>query len=49
MLYKHWNLYESLIYSTNIASKLNTWKESGRKDIETFIAYLGIPLDEAKQ
>ena len=33
LLLKHWNLYDSAFYSSYIASKLNTWKEEGKKGV----------------
>lgn len=48
-LYKHWNLFDSFIYSNYTVSSLMTWKEEGKKEIQKILAYMGIPLDEAKQ
>jgi len=48
-LYKHWNLFDSFIYSNYTVASLMTWKEEGKKEIQKILAYMGIPLDEAKQ
>ncbi|EGG16230.1 cell division cycle protein 45 [Cavenderia fasciculata] len=49
MLYRHWNLYESLYNSKYVACTLQTWKAKGRHFLETLFALIGIPLDQAKQ
>ena len=49
ILYRHWNLYDSLIYSNYTLSVLSSWKEPGKNEIQKILAYLGIPLNEAKQ
>jgi cell division control protein 45 len=48
-LYRHWNLFESFIYSNYTLANLTTWKEPGKKEVQKLFAYMGIPLDEAKQ
>ena len=48
-LYKHWNLFDSFVYSTYTVASLVTWKEEGKREIQKILAYMGIPLDEAKQ
>jgi cell division control protein 45 len=48
-LYRHWNLYDSLIYSTCSLKELESWKEQGKKDILQILALIGIPIVEAKQ
>lgn len=48
-LYKHWNLFDSFVYSNYTVASLMTWKEEGKKEIQKILAYMGIPLDEAKQ
>jgi len=48
-LYKHWNLFDSFIYSNYTVAALMTWKEEGKKEVQKILAYMGIPLEEAKQ
>ena len=48
-LYRHWNLFDSLVYSNYTVSSLNSWKEPGRKEIQKLLAFIGIPLEESKQ
>jgi cell division control protein 45 len=49
MLYRHWNLYDSMYYSRYIASKLGIWKHSGKQMLDTLLARMGLPLDECRQ
>jgi cell division control protein 45 len=46
MLYRHWNLAESLYHTPYIASRLGVWKDQGRRKLQTFFAKMGIPLKE---
>ena len=48
-LYRHWNLYDSFIYSNYPLGVLSTWKEQGKNEVQKLFAYVGIPLSEAKQ
>ena len=49
ILYRHWNLYDSFIYSTYPLGILSTWKEPGKAEVQKIFAYMGIPLSEARQ
>jgi len=49
ILYRHWNIFDSFIYSNYVAGNYLTWKESGREEIKKLLTYIGIPLEEAKQ
>ncbi|EFA78479.1 cell division cycle protein 45 [Heterostelium album PN500] len=49
MLYRHWNLYDSLYHSKYVACNLRAWKAKGRYLLETLFALMGLPLDQAKQ
>ena len=49
ILYHHWNLYDSFIYSTYPLGVLSTWKEPGKGEVQKIFAYMGIPLSEARQ
>ena len=49
ILYRHWNLYDSFIYSTYPLGVLSTWKEPGKGEVQKIFAYMGIPLSEARQ
>ena len=49
ILYRHWNLYDSFIYSSYPLGILSTWKEPGKGEVQKIFAYMGIPLSEARQ
>jgi cell division control protein 45 len=48
-LFRHWNVFDSFVYSNYTLSHLITWKEQGKKEVQKLFAYMGIPLEEAKQ
>lgn len=47
-LLREWNLWESMVNSPYVASRLHTYTEKGRQRLEFLLAKLGIPLREAK-
>lgn len=49
MLYRHWNLYESMYHTRSVAVKLGVWGHQGRKNLEQWLARMGLPLEECKQ
>eukprot|EP00939_MAST-03C_sp_MAST-3C-sp1_P004838 g4838.t1 len=49
MLYRHWNLYESMLFSDYVSTTLKLWTSGGRANLEKFIAKMGIPLKECRQ
>lgn len=49
MLYRHWNLYDSLYNCNIVATKLGIWREPGRQKLNEMLAQIGIPLKECKQ
>lgn len=46
MLMRHWTLFNSMYHSRYIATRMNVWREKGRRLLETFIAKMGIPLNQ---
>ncbi|KAI3436794.1 hypothetical protein D9Q98_006205 [Chlorella vulgaris] len=44
-----WNLYEAMLFSPYVASRLQTYTEKGRNMLELLLAKLGIPLEEAQR
>ncbi len=48
-LHRHWNLYESMLYSSYIGSKLGLWKELGKDKLATLLVTIGLPVEEAKK
>eukprot|EP00899_Mesostigma_viride_P018330 jgi/Mesvir1/26499/Mv16160-RA.1 len=49
MLLRHWSLFEAMSYSSFVASRLQLWRETGRSQLKTLLARMGLPLEEARQ
>jgi len=49
ILFRHWNIYDSFVYSSYIMGNYMTWKEYGREEVKKLLTYIGIPLEEARQ
>lgn len=43
-LWRHWNLYDSMMHSGYVASKLGIWKEKGRKKLHGLLAKMGFAI-----
>ncbi|KAJ4844801.1 hypothetical protein Tsubulata_038680 [Turnera subulata] len=41
MLFREWNLFESMLYSSYIATKLKTWTDEGEKKLMRLLARMG--------
>jgi cell division control protein 45 len=48
-LYRHWSLYESMMYSDYICTKLSSHKSKGVSRLQELLARMGIPLQQCKQ
>ncbi len=48
-LLDHWNLYNSMYYSKYLATKLELWKDRTNNKLQTLLARMGIPLEQAEQ
>mmetsp|Transcript_47878 Transcript_47878/g.102295 ORF Transcript_47878/g.102295 Transcript_47878/m.102295 type:complete len:627 (-) Transcript_47878:26-1906(-) len=48
-LLRHWSLYEALEHSTYISSRLGLYNAKGRDNLDTWLARMGIPLQECRQ
>ncbi|ABN65583.2 DNA replication initiation [Scheffersomyces stipitis CBS 6054] len=48
-LLRHWTLYDSFFYSSHVNSKLNLWREDGRKKLHKLFAKMGVSLASAQQ
>ena len=48
MLTRHWTLFNSMLHSQYIATRLGVWRDKGRRMLETFIVKMGLPLAECK-
>lgn len=48
MLTRHWSLFNSMLHSRYMATRLGVWREKGKRMLETFIAKMGVPLAQCK-
>lgn len=48
-LLRHWSLFESLLNSSYTATRLATWRQTGKRRLFELLATLGIPLTASKQ
>ncbi|THG18217.1 hypothetical protein TEA_017161 [Camellia sinensis var. sinensis] len=49
MLLQEWNLFDSMLCSTYIATKLKTWSDNGMKKLMLLLARMGFRLEDCKQ
>ncbi|XP_068660832.1 uncharacterized protein [Aristolochia californica] len=49
MLLREWNLFDSMLCSSYIATKLNTWSDNGLKKLKLLLARMGFPLEQCQQ
>jgi cell division control protein 45 len=49
MLLRHTTLWESILHSNFVASKLQVWKQTGRQRVMELLAKMGFPLDQCRQ
>lgn len=49
MLLQEWNLFDSMICSSYIATKMKTWSDNGMKKLQLLIARMGIALVDCQQ
>lgn len=49
MLLREWNLYDSMLCSSYIATKLKTWSDNGLKKLKLLLARMGLPLVDCQK
>ena len=49
LLIRHWSLYESMLHSPYLASKLHIWSDHGKKRLAKLLAKMGVSLSQSKQ
>lgn len=47
LLIRHWSLYDSMLHSPYLATRLHVWSDSGRKRMHKLLAKMGVSLNEA--
>jgi cell division control protein 45 len=40
-LFRHWNLYDSMLHSGYVAGKLKLWRDRGRRNLLGLLAKMG--------
>ena len=49
LLIRHWSLYESMLHSPYLGSRLHIWSDQGRKRLHKLLAKMGVSLSQCKQ
>ncbi|KIV94943.1 hypothetical protein PV10_02657 [Exophiala mesophila] len=49
LLLRHWSLYDSMLHSPYLASRLRIWNEHGVKRLHKLLAKMGVSLNQCKQ
>ena len=49
LLIRHWSLYDSMLHSPYLASRIHVWSEMGRKRLHKLLAKMGVSLSQCKQ
>ncbi|PYI23892.1 CDC45-like protein [Aspergillus japonicus CBS 114.51] len=49
LLIRHWSLYDSMLHSPYLASRLHVWTENGKKRLHKLLAKMGISLNQSHQ
>lgn len=47
LMIRHWSLYDSMLHSPYLATRLHVWSEPGKKRLHKLLAKMGISLQEA--
>ena len=46
---RHWNLYDAMLHSPYVVTRLQTWKESGVHLLDSLLATCGLSLHDASK
>ena len=49
LLIRHWSLYDSMLHSPYLGSRLHIWNDTGRKRLHKLLAKMGISLSQCRQ
>lgn len=47
LLIRHWSLYDSMLHSPYLSTRLHIWSDAGRKRLHKLLAKMGVSLSEA--
>ena len=47
LLIRHWSLYDSMLHSPFLSTRLHVWSDAGRKRLNKLLAKMGVSLQEA--
>ncbi|KAL1303410.1 hypothetical protein AAFC00_006801 [Neodothiora populina] len=47
LLIRHWSLYDSMLHSPYLSTRLHVWSEPGKKRLHKLLAKMGVSLNEA--
>lgn len=48
VLLRHWSVYNSMLNSDFVVSRLGAWREKGRRQLELLLAKMAFPLNQCK-
>lgn len=48
VLLRHWSIYNSMLNSDFITSRLSAWREKGKRQLELLLAKMAFPLNQCK-
>ncbi|KAI5235427.1 CDC45-like protein [Aureobasidium subglaciale] len=49
LLIRHWSLYESMLHSPYLSSRLHIWSDAGRRRLHKLLAKMGVSLAQAEK
>ncbi|TGZ83887.1 CDC45-like protein [Ascodesmis nigricans] len=49
MMIRHWSLYDAMLHSSYLGTKLHIWSEHGKKRLHKLLAKMGFSLAQCKQ
>jgi cell division control protein 45 len=49
VLHRHWTLYDSMMHSPQVATRMAIWTQGGRRKLDQLFAKMGFPLQQCKQ
>lgn len=48
VLLRHWSVYNSMLNSDFVSSRLSSWREKGKRQLELLLAKMAFPLNQCK-